>query len=93
MMPAFTYRTFNPSPSDYERELANALFTIMGQRVYDPARIAAGLNQAGFKTARGDAWTGDFLKSEMQRLGTWSNCIGGPVGSHGLPGASEREAL
>ena len=43
-MSTFTYRTFNPSPTDYERALADALFTIMGQRVYDPSAIAAQLN-------------------------------------------------
>jgi hypothetical protein len=26
----------------------------------------------------------------MQRLGTWSHCIGAPVGVHGVPGASRR---
>ena len=91
MMSAFTYRTFNPSPSDYERALANALFTIMGQKIYDPAKIAAGLNQAGINPANGEAWTGDLLRSEMRRLGTWTNCIGGPVGVHSVPGTSERK--
>ena len=92
MMSAFTYRTFNSSPSNYERELANTLFTIMTQRVYDPAEIAAQLNKAGLWSANGKTWTAALLKSEMQRLGTWTNCIGGPVGSHSLPGASERKS-
>ena len=91
-MPAFTYRTINPSPSDYERDLANALFVIMGRKIYDPAEIAAGLNKAGPRPAKGERWTGELLKAEMQRLGTWTNCIGGPVGTHAVPGASERKS-
>ena len=87
----FTYRTFNPAPPDYERELADALFTIMGQRIHAPTEIAAGLNRTGIKPAVGDAWTADRLKAEMQRLGTWTNCIGAPVGSHSHPGVSERK--
>lgn len=92
-MSTFTYRTFNPSPTDYERALADALFTIMGQRVYDPSAIAAQLNKTDLKPAHGDLWTGDILKSEMERLGSWSNCVGGPPGSHTLPGASQRRAI
>ena len=89
-MSAFTYRTFNPSPSGYERELANALFVIMGQRIHDPSGIAVELNKTTVRPAGGAPWTDALLKSEMRRLGTWSNCIGGPVGSHTLPGASQR---
>ncbi len=89
-MQTFTYRTFNQSPSDYERNLADALFSIMGKRVYDPARIADELNKAALKSPHGDAWTAEGLKAEMRRLGAWSNCVGGPVGAHALPGASTR---
>jgi len=89
-MQAFTYRTFNPSPSDYERSLADALFSIMGKRIFDPSEIAGELNEAGFKPAHGGAWTAELLKTEMRRLGTWANCVGGPVGAHALPGSSTR---
>ena len=90
-MQPFSYRTFNPSPSEYERGLADALFAIMSRRIYDPASIAAELNQAAISPAQGGHWTADLLKAEMTRLGTWSNCIGSPVGSHAVPGISLRQ--
>ena len=90
-MQEFTFRTFNLSPSAYERVLADALFVIMGQRVYDPAAIAAELNRAALRPAQGGEWTADTLKAEVARLGTWSNSTGGPVGSHRLPGISVRQ--
>ena len=89
-MSAFTYRTFNPSSTDYERALADALYTIMARRIYAPDAIAGELNKVEFKSANGKIWTGALLEAELQRLGSWTNCIGGPVGSHTLPGASER---
>ncbi len=89
-MQAFTYRTFNPSPSDYERGLADALFSIMGKRIYEPSEIADELNKTGFKPSNGGAWSDELLKTEMRRLGTWTNCVGGPVGTHAMPGSSTR---
>ena len=86
----FTYRTFNQSPGDYERKLADALFSIMGKSVHDLAEIVVGLNHAGSTTADGSTWTQEGFKAEMRRLGTWTNCIGAPVGTHGLPGISGR---
>ena len=86
----YTYRTFNPNPSEYERELADALFAIMGKSVHDLAGIVAGLNLAGHKPKGGGTWTVELFKCEMQRLGTWTQCIGAPVGGHGVPGVSGR---
>jgi hypothetical protein len=90
-MQQFTFRTFNLSPTPYERALADALFAIMSRRIYDPAAIAAELDRAALAPAQGGHWTAELLKSEMTRLGTWSNCIGSPVGSHALPGVSVRQ--
>ena len=89
-MSTYTYRTFNLSPPDYERELSDALFAIMGHALHDPSGIVAELNKTGPKPMNGDGWTIELFKSELQRLGTWTHCIGAPVGSHGVPGASER---
>ena len=89
-MSDFLFRTFNMNPTDYERQLADALFAIMGRHVHDPAGIAAELEKSGPKPATGDRWTADLLKSEMQRLGTWTNSIGAPVGGHSAPGISVR---
>jgi hypothetical protein len=89
-MSAYTYRTFNTTPSEYERDLADALFAIMGKSVHDLAGIVAGLNQAGPMPKDGGTWTSELFKAEMQRLGTWTNSIGAPVGAHGVPGVSWR---
>lgn len=86
----FTYRTFNPAPTGYERELADALFTIMGRSIHDPAAIATELNRTGPKPAHGGPWTETSFKAEMRRLGTWTNSIGAPLGEHTLPGAARR---
>ena len=89
-MHEFTYRTFNQSPPEYERKLADALFKIMGKSVHDLDDIVAGLNQAGITSEDGRAWTIALFKDEMQRRGTWTNCIGAPVGTHRVPGVSGR---
>jgi hypothetical protein len=89
-MSEYTYRTFNLHPCDYERELADALFEIMGKSVHDLGSIVAELNRAGSKPKGGVVWTVEGFKAEMQRLGTWSHSIGAPVGAHGVPGASRR---
>ncbi len=89
-MQDYIYRTFNLSPPEYERALSDALFSIMGRSVHDPDAIAAELNRTGPSAANGDSWSADLLKAEVKRLGAWTNCIGGPVGSHGVPGESRR---
>ena len=89
-MSEYTYRTFNPNPSEYERALADALFAIMGKSVHDLEGIVAGLNLAGHKPKGGGTWTIELFKREIQHLGTWTNSIGAPVGAHGVPGASGR---
>lgn len=91
-MQEFTFRTFNLSPSEYERALSDALFSIMSKRVYDPTALATELNQTVVKPLQGGVWTAEILKSEIRRLGTWSNCVGGPVGEHSVPGAAQRTA-
>lgn len=45
----FTYRTISLTPPAYERELAEALFGILGSSVHEPEAIAAALNEAGFR--------------------------------------------
>ena len=89
-MSEYTYRTFNPNPTEYERALADALFAIMGKSVHGLEGIVAGLNLAGHKPNGGETWTIELFKREMQRLGTWSHCIGAPVRAHGVPGVSVR---
>ena len=89
-MSDYTYRTFNTDPPEYERGLADALFAIMGKSVHDLAGIVAGLNQAGHKPKDGGTWTIELFQAEMQRMGTWTNSIGAPVGTHGVPGVSRR---
>lgn len=86
----FTYRTTNTNPSDYERTLADALFDIMGGHVHDPDGISAALNARGLQPASAAEWTADLLKAEVERLGAYTNAVGAPVGSHDLPGMSER---
>lgn len=87
----FTYRTINLTPPAYERELAEALFGILGRSVHEPQAIAAALNESGFEPHGGGRWSADSFRAEMQRLGSWSNSVGAPVGAHGYPGASLRE--
>lgn len=89
-MQEYVYRTFNLTPPEYERELSDALFSIMGRSVHDPDAIAAELNRTGPRPANGDSWSAELLKTEMKRLGAWTNCIGGPLGLHDIPGASRR---
>ena len=89
-MQEYVYRTFNLTPPEYERELSDALFSIMGRSVHDPDAIAAELNRSGPRPANGDSWSAELLKTEMKRLGAWTNCIGGPLGLHDIPGASRR---
>jgi len=89
-MSEFTYRTINMAPPEYERLLAEALFGIMGRRVHDAEGIAAELNRTGPAPSGASAWTAELLKSQMARLGTWSNCVGGAAGSHGIPGMAQR---
>ena len=91
-MHEFTFRTFNLSPSGYERELSDALFSIMSNRIYAPAALATELNRSAVRPAQGGTWTAEILQSEIRRLGTWSNCVGGPVGEHSVPGAAQRTA-
>ena len=89
-MSEYTYRTFNMNPSAYERELADALFVIMAKSVHDLAGIVAGLNQAGPGPEEGGTWTIELFLAELQRLGTWTNSAGAPVGEHAVPGVSGR---
>jgi hypothetical protein len=89
-MQTFTYRTFNLSPPEYERQLADALFQIMGKSVHDLPGIVAALNSAGSVPKSGGAWTVESFKAEMNRLGTWTNCTGAPVGAHDVPGITRR---
>jgi len=87
----FTYRTFNPEPTEYERQLAEALFSIMGTSAHGPDAIAAELNRQGPGHPDAVPWSSELLKAEVKRLGTWTNSIGGPVGTHSIPGASGRQ--
>ena len=89
-MPDYLYRTINLTPSDYERQLSDALFAIMGRSIHDPSGIASELNKTGPNPEKGERWTAELLKSEMRRLGTWTNSIGAPVGAHSAPGVSKR---
>ena len=89
-MQDYIYRTFNLTPPEYEREWSDALFSIMGRSVHDPDAIAVELNRTGPRPANGDSWNAELLKAEMKRLGAWTNCIGGPPGSHSVPGESRR---
>ncbi len=89
-MSEFTYRTIDMAPPEYERRLADALFEIMGRHIHDAQGIAAELNCTGPAPSGSPAWTAALLKSEMARLGGWSNCVGGAAGSHGIPGIAER---
>ena len=89
-MREFTYRTFDQSPPEYERKLADALFTIMGKSVHDLASIVAGLNQAGLTSEDGRVWSIALFEDEMRRRGTWNNCIGAALGTHSVPGISRR---
>ena len=89
-MSEYTYRTFNLHPSDYERELADALFEILGRSIHDLDGVVAELNRAAIKPKGGGDWTVEGFIAELRRLGTWSNSIGAPVGTHGVPGTSRR---
>ena len=89
-MQTFTYRTFDLNPPEYERQLADALFQVMGKSVHDLPGIVAALNNTGPAPMSGGAWTVESFKLEMKRLGTWTNCTGSPVGSHGVPGITGR---
>ena len=86
----YTYRTFNLDPSNHERELADALFAIMGRSTHDLAALVAELNRTGPAPQGGGTWSTDSFKAEMKRLGTWTNSIGASVGTHGVPGFSRR---
>ena len=86
----FTYRTINPDPPAYEHDLADALFAIMSESVHEPEAIVAALNERGLKPSGGGEWTVASFKSEVRRLGTWTNSVGAPVGAHSRPGASQR---
>lgn len=90
-LPQFTYRTINLSPPVYERELADTLFVILGRSIHEPEAIAAALNEAGFSPEGGGQWSAASFRQEMRRLGSWSNSVGAPVGTHGQPGLSLRE--
>lgn len=87
----FTYRTINLTPPAYERELAEALFGILGRSIHEPERIAAALNEAGFAPSGGGQWSAASFKAEMRRLGAWTNSVGAPLGGHGQPGLSLKE--
>ena len=91
-MAEFTYRTINLAPPEYERRLADALFEIMGRSIHDAEGIAAELNRVGPAPSGACAWTAAVLKAEMALRGTWSNCIGGAAGSHGIPGIAQRSS-
>lgn len=71
-LPEFTYRTISLTPPEYERELAEALFGILGRSVHEPEAIAAALNEAGFKPSGGGQWSETAFRAEMQRLGSWT---------------------
>jgi|SRR5579863_195082 len=90
-LPEFTYRTINLTPPAYERELAERLFGILGSSVHEPEAIAAALNEVGFKPSDGAQWSAATFEEEMRRLGSWTNSVGAPVGTHGQPGLSLRE--
>ncbi len=86
----FTYRTYNEAQSDYEHELANALFEIMGGHVHDLEGIVAELNRIGPSPPNLEDWTIEIFRSEIERLGAYTNSIGAPCGSHAANATSER---
>lgn len=89
-MDRYTYRTFIDTPADYERALADALFEIMGRHVHDPGDIVTELNKTGPVAPSGAPWTVDLFKSEVVRLGEYTNAIGASVGDHSANAVSER---
>ena len=89
-MDRYTYRSFIESPPAYERELADALYDIMGRHVHDPAHVVEELNSSGPQTPDGAPWTVELFISEIERLGAYTNAVGGPVGSHSRNATSER---
>ena len=89
-MDSYTYRSFIESPPAYERELADALYEIMGRHVHDPTHIVEELNSSGPNAPDGTPWTVELFKSEIERLGAYTNAVGGPVGRHNRNARSER---
>ncbi|HXS39306.1 MAG TPA: recombinase-like helix-turn-helix domain-containing protein [Stellaceae bacterium] len=80
--PRFIHRTLNVSPSDYEKQLSGALLGILSRNIHDLPDIVAALNQSAVRPASGEAWTEAGFTAELQRLGSYPNSAGAPVGSH-----------
>ena len=67
------------APTDYEDRLSGALEAAFAAGIHELPALAAALNEAGFKTPDGEAWTEANFPAAMQRLGD-------PAGP-GAPGA------
>jgi hypothetical protein len=78
----FTHRTVNLSPSAYEQQLAATLFGILSSGIHDLGGIVDALNVAAVLPPDGQAWTDASFSAEMERLGSYPNSIGAPLGTH-----------
>lgn len=56
-------------PTDYENALGDALETVFHSGAETAEQAVAGLNEAGFRTPDGQAWTAALFETEMTRLG------------------------
>jgi hypothetical protein len=63
------WQTRPAAPSEYERTLADGLEQIFGQRIYEPADIAAALNREGLRTPGGELWTERNFQETFRELG------------------------
>ncbi len=56
-------------PTDYENALGDAFEAVFERGATTAAEVVAGLNQIGFRTPDGQAWSEARFESEMARLG------------------------
>ena len=96
-LPRYTHRTVKLAPSEYERQLATAVFGILSRGTHDLPGIVAALNATAVRTADGQPWSETSFSAEMERLGAYPHSIGAPLGAHRAgvipPGTSATDRL
>jgi hypothetical protein len=64
-----SWQTRVAAPTDYERELGDALEKVFEAGATTLAQIVTGLNETGLRTLEGGTWTEQSFQDEMHRLG------------------------
>lgn len=64
------WQTRSAPPTEYEKQLGDALEAVFESGSVELPDVVAGLNQLGVRAPDGKAWTPESFQVEMRRLGS-----------------------